>query len=239
MRTTPLAVGLILLCFALPSASAHYLWVALDDTSGEHGVANIYFEEGPAAGNGEYLDRFNKTSKTWFRTVKRIDPQALEADDVRADNKRWLSAKLPQGAPRSVDCYGKFGVYNYGKSKVLLHYYARHLDVSTHEDLHELGRSEHMDLDITPHDSSEAVDLTVRWQGKPAVGRTVYIRGPKQFRKNLETDKNGRVRFAVENPGRYTFRTSVEEATGGREGDEDYDLIRHNATLIMTLPLKE
>ena len=68
---------------------------------------------------------------------------------------------------------------------------------------------------------------------------TVYIRGPQQFRKNLKTDERGAVRFTPSNAGRYTFRSSVEEAISGRDGDQDYSLIRHNGTLIMTLPLQK
>ena len=49
----------------------------------------------------------------------------------------------------------------------------------------------------------------------------------------------GRVRFTPAPAGRYTLRTSVEEATPGREGDDDYSLIRHNCTLIMELPLEK
>jgi hypothetical protein len=92
-------------------------------------------------------------------------------------------------------------------------------------------------LDIVPHDSEGTIELTVLWRGKPAADRTVYIRGPKHFRKNINTDENGRVLFTPTDAGRYTFRTSTEEATPGREGDEDYALIRHNCTMIMRLPL--
>jgi hypothetical protein len=239
MRTTlPLFCFLSLIC-SLPLASAHYLWVTIDDQNGKHGMANIYFEEAPSAGDGHYLDHFTGTSSTWFRSVEQIEPRLLATSDVRGEQTRWLAAKLPMGAPRSVDSYGKFGVYTYGKTKVLLHYYARNLDVRTHEDLHELGRAAHMDLDIVPHDCEEEFELTVLWRGKPAADRTVYIRGPRQFRKNINTDDRGRVRFTPADAGKYTFRTSVEEATPGREGDEDYALIRHNATMIMVLPLEE
>jgi hypothetical protein len=213
--------------------------VVIDQKSGGHGAANVYFEEPPAAGDGHYLDHFTGTSKTWFRSVEQIEPRLIPTADVREGQRRWLAAKLPAGAPRGVDCYGKFGVYQYGQTKVLLHYYARNLDVRTHEDLHELGRAEHIDLDIVPHDHEGDVELTVLWKGEPAADRTVYIRGPNRFRKNINTDGKGRVRFTPADPGSYTFRTSVEENTPGREGDEDYALIRHNATMIVRLPLEK
>ncbi|MFC1596839.1 hypothetical protein ACFL5Q_02725 [Planctomycetota bacterium] len=238
LKSLPLLPLLLGFC-PLPHASAHYLWVTIDDRAGESGTARIVFEESPSAGDGHYLDHFAGTSKTWVRCVEQIEPRLVQTSDIRRGNRRWFEVKLPVGTSRSVDCYGKFGVYSYGKTKVLLHYYARHLDVRTHAGLHELGRAEHMDLDIVPHDSEAEVEVTVLWKGKAAAGRLVYIRGPKQFRKNIKTGEKGHVRFTPAAAGSYTFRTSVEEASPGREGDEDYALIRHNCTLIMELPLEK
>jgi hypothetical protein len=237
---TLLRIVLILVLFgSARQVSAHYLWVVIDRQRGEHGTADIIFEESPAAGDGSYLDHFLGTSKTWFRTVERIKPLRIDSTETRVGKKRWLRAKLPAASPRSIDCYGRFGVYTYGETNVLLHYYARNLDVNTHEDLHEVGRAEQMDLEIVPHDHQDEVELTVLWTGKPAAQRMVHIRGPKKFRKNIKTDANGRVAFVPKHPGRYTFRTSVELPTPGRDGDDEYSLIRHNGTLIMQLPLQK
>jgi hypothetical protein len=137
-----LLLGLLLNVVGLASvASAHYLWVAIEKKSGEGEVANIYFEEGPAPGDGGYLDPIAASAKTWIRTVDSPKPALLKTSEATAPNKRWLTADVAKAAPRSVDCYAKFGVYRYGQTDVLLHYYARHLDVSTHEDLHELSRA--------------------------------------------------------------------------------------------------
>jgi len=79
---------------------------------------------------------------------------------------------------------------------VLLHYYARCLDLSSHEDLHELSTAKHM------------------------------------------TDKSGRTSFKIEQAGSYSFRTNVEVDRAGKDGDDTYQQVRHHATLIMQLPLK-
>ena len=121
---------------------------------------------------------------------------------------------------------------------MLLHYYARCLDLSSHEDLHELSTAKHMTLDIIPHDHGDDLDLQVVWQGKPAAGRTVYVVGPKGFRKNIKTDKSGRTSFKIEQAGSYSFRTNVEVDRAGKDGDDTYQQVRHHATLIMQLPLK-
>lgn len=236
-RTTLfVAMAMILVTWTSPAA-AHYLWVKIGDKA-DNGVANIYFEESASAGDGSYMDHFNKTSKTYFRSVDKISPKMLTVEDIKEKDKRWLSTKIPAGNARGVECYGKFGVYSYGKTDVLLHYYARCLDLTSHEALHELADAKHMALDIVPHDHGENIDLKVVWQGKPAVGRTIFVRGPKGLRKNVKTNKSGIASVKIESDGSYSFRTNIEIDKAGKDGDDTYQQIRHHATLIMQLPLK-
>ena len=213
---------LILSICLLSTASAHYLWVTLDPKTGEQGTANIYFEGGPSAGDGQYLDPFFQRGTTWIRTVDAIEPARLKVTEVKKKDKRWMSAALSAAAPRSIDSYGMWGVYRYGKTDVLLHYYARHLDVSDHEALHDLARAKQMALDIVPHETDGGMELTVLWNGTPAADRTVYMRGPKSFKQNLKTDKKGKVQFKAEAEGRYLLRTSVEEKKSGTQDGKAY-----------------
>ena len=228
-------------CFVLAvsasQACAHYLWVTVDIKSGEHGKTNIYFEGGPGPGDGQYLDPFVERGTTWIRTLGQSEPTELKVEDTKKGDKRWLSGALTAAGPRSIDSYGKWGVYRYGETDVLLHYHARYLDVEDHGDLHELGRAEQMKLDIVPHDDGDQVQLRVLWQGKPAAGRPLAIRGPGGFKQNLKTSQDGYARFEPKAKGRYTFKTSVEEKKAGTDDDKDYQLIRHHGTLIMNLPL--
>lgn len=229
---------LVLSALAAP-ACAHYLWVTIDAKTGEHGTTNVYFEGGPGPGDGSYLDRFVSRGKTWIRTLGQKEPVELKVQDIKKKeaNKRWLSAALTAPGPRSVDSFSTFGVYRYGETDVLLHYYGRNLEVDDHDDLHELGRSKQMLLDFVPHDNAGAMELTVLFEGKPAADRGVTIRGPGGFKKNLKTNDKGRVEFKPEGKGRYWFRTSVEVKESGTDNGETYQLIRHHATMIMNLPL--
>lgn len=234
-RALPLFVVMITACHSL--AQAHYLWIAVEAKPGEHGTAHLYFEEGPAPGDGHYLDPFEKAGKMWVRTIQADKPQQLKMTVSTKPGKKWLSALLPTAAPRSVESYGKFGVYRYGKTDVLLHYYARYLDVKSHEDLHELGKTDELELQIVPHDAEDEMELTVYWRGKRAANVPMVLRGPKKFRKNLKTDEAGNVRFPIKDKGRYTCRTYVEVKKGGKDGDKTYQLIRHHSSLTMDLPL--
>ena len=222
-----------------PAAWSHYLWVSADQLKGEGQVVNLCFEEAPAPGDGHYLDHFIGSSSTTIRTLTHPKPKEIILTELKQKDKRWLQSPLTQTHPKSIDSYGKFGVYAYGKTKVLLHYYARHLDVRSHEALHELGRAEHMNLDLVPHDSEDEVELTLLWKGKPIAERMVFIRGPGGFKKNISTDALGHVTFSPEKDGRYRFRSSVEESIPGEEDGEKYDFIRHNITLLMDLPLEQ
>ena len=220
------------------TSQAHYLWVAVDKTKSGDSVANIYFEESPAPGDGHYLDHFLGTSDVWIRTLRDPQPKAVKAAEAARQDKRWLQVNLPETAEFSVDSYGKFGVYKYGKTNVLLHYYARHLRVASHDAIHELGRAEQLAIDLVPHDVGERLQLTLLWKGKPVADRMVYIRGPKQFRKNMTTDASGRITIEPLTTGRYTFRSSIELPTPGTDDGEPYELIRHNITLVLRLPLE-
>lgn len=238
--TRSLCLSALLASLLLVSpASAHYLWIVIDSGSGDHGTAHLYFEEAARPGDGFYLDPFVKNGKTWIRTIDKINPQSVKMTEVKKEKLRFLTAKLSASAPRGLESYGKFGVYRYGQTDVLLHYYARVLEVDTHEDLHELSKAKHMDLDIVPHDNNDEMRLTVTWKGKTAENRTVYVRGPKGFRVNLKTDEFGSVRFKMKGKGQYSFRTSFQINQGGKEGDKEYSQIRHHATLSMKLPLSE
>ena len=219
------------------AALAHYLWIAVESESGEQGTAHLYFEEGPAPGDGFYLDPFEKHGKMWVRLIGEDKRRDLKMTVSTKPNQKWLSAPLTAPAPRSVESYGKYGVYAYGKTNVLLHYYARFLDVKSHGELHELARTDELELQIVPHDAENEMQLTVYWKGKRAANAPVVIRGPKSFRKNLKTDEAGNVRFPVEKQGRYTCRTYVELKESGKDGGKDYELIRHHSSLTIDLPL--
>lgn len=224
------------LCVLLPNvALAHYLWVDVDASPKGGRVANLYFEESPQPGDGSYLDHFLGKSDVWVRTIEDPSPAPVRATEVKKGENRWMRVDAPLASEFSVDAYGKFGVYQYGKTKVLLHYYARHLSVHSHDAMHELGPAEQMDLDLVAHELGNTVEFTLLWKGEPAADRMVFVRGPNGFRQNVTTDTRGRIEVTRPDAGSLTMRSSVEEQTPGEENGEAYALVRHNITLVMSL----
>ncbi|MEW4486652.1 hypothetical protein AB1L42_01140 [Thalassoglobus sp. JC818] len=238
-KISNIAIAVLTLFLFVEQANAHYLWVIVENDQDDNRVANIYFEEAPSAGDGHYLDHFLGSSDVWVRTISHPNPEPVKATEVKQDKNRWLRVKFSDADEYSIDTYGKFGVYEYGSTKVLLHYYARTLKASSHDAIHELGRAEQLDLDFVPHDIGDQLELTLLWKGKPVSDRMVFIRGPKGFRMNVKTNDRGRVFVEPAEPGRYTFRSSVEEPTPGSDNGEDYELIRHNITILLDLPLEK
>ncbi len=220
------------------TAGAHYLWISVDREPGEMKGTNVYFEEAAKPGDGHYLDHFLGTSDVWIRTMDQPAPDAIKAKEVKAGDNRWMRVALPKSKEYSVDAYGKFGVYEYGTTKVLLHYYARNLCVESHDAMHELGRAEQMDLDLVPHDHGAQIEFTLLWKGKPAPDRMVFVRGPNGLRQNVKTDSKGKIELELPSQGRLTLRSSVEFPTPGKENGEAYEAIRHNITLVMPLDRK-
>nr|AKB95215.1 hypothetical protein [uncultured bacterium] len=225
------------------SVSAHYLWVLIDRETGPNGSVKICFEHGPGPGDGSYLDPFEASAKTSLRTPGMLKPEPLKTVDTRKDAHRWHAAALPAGAPRSIDSYWKFGVYRYGTKDVLLHYYGRNLDITSRDDLKALSRASQMNLDIVISDGSDgsdgALSAQALWMGKPAANRPVEIKGPQGFRQKLTTDADGNVTFRPATAGQYTVRTSVEELEkSGTDNGKTYSMVRHHATMMLRLPLK-
>ncbi|HBE67007.1 MAG TPA: hypothetical protein DDW52_02555 [Planctomycetaceae bacterium] len=233
MKKTTAILGTLVGLLLISGANAHYLWISVDRSAGEWKGTNIYFEESAKPGDGFYMDHFLGKSDVWVRTIEEPLPKPIQAEEVKTGDKRWMRVPLPESDEYSVDAYGKFGVYEYGTKKVLLHYYARNLSVNSHDAMHELGHAEQMKLDLVPHDEGGKIEFTLMWKGKPVADRMVFVRGPDGLRKTVKTNDKGTIELKRPSKGSLTLRSSVEFPTRGNENGEAYEAIRHNITLMI------
>lgn len=235
--TLPALVLLVATTFASP-VSAHYLWVGIDKKTGEHGTVNVVFEHSTKPGDGKYLDPFVERGTTWIRTAASGKAEPLKLEETTGKNTRWLTGPLTASGGRSVDSYGKWGVYRYGKTDVLLHYYARNIDTKSAADLNKVGAARQMNLDIAVAQEGGRVELTAVWQGEPVASQSITVSGPNKFKKTLKTGEKGDVSFVPEKAGQYTIRTTFEQNQGGTDGGKDYQKIRHNFTMLAYLTVE-
>jgi hypothetical protein len=229
-----IAMLALLLLFLLPSAAhAHYLWILVKPQAGEQ-VVDVVFEEATRPGDGRYLDPILERGTTWIRSADRPQARKLEMHETRDGERRWLRASPDAAHPLAVESYVKWGVYRYGQTDALLHYYARYLDSNREGPAATLRRAEKLDLDIVPAGGKpEENEVQVLWKGKPVAGRPIDFRGPRGRREKLTTDAQGRIRISLTEPGIYTLRTSVIENQSGSFQDKDYTQVRHNVTLVV------
>ncbi|MGE0606930.1 MAG: hypothetical protein AB7O62_07545, partial [Pirellulales bacterium] len=201
-----LAVAIQLFSF-VPAASAHYLFLSIDPSAGEHGTMNLFFEEGPQAGDGFYLDPFLQRGKAWLRVAGVEESRPLKLLEVKVEekNQRWAASELAKSDNRAVESYCQWGVYRYGETDVLLHYYGKFVDVETAEQLAEVGQSDNLKLDVRPTWQDGSLSVQVMWDGKPLGGSTIFLRGPG-LNKKVTADEDGNATIKPEKPGRFTLR---------------------------------
>jgi hypothetical protein len=151
-------------------AFAHYPWFLKGQPADKPGTVTMIFEEGPAPGNGEYLDPFIKSATYWLRTTEKNAPTPLEFKPHDKDGKRWLTFSPDAVPAHGIEGYCKWGVYQ-GK---LLHYYVRYLNVTSPEHLAALARAEKLQFDLVPRIEQNEIVVQVLWEGKPAAEKPVH-----------------------------------------------------------------
>jgi len=238
MRSLKIAFNVVMLClFLSSSASAHYMWIVIEPETASVDKAKMYFEHAAAPGDGHYIDHFATGSKMWLQTPGLPKPKQLTLSEAEQGKQKWLEATLEESSPRSVEMYGKFGVYFYRDIPYLLHYYGRFVDVESVNDFKPLSKAEHQDLELRPEWKDGKMQMSLFWKGKPASDNKVVIAGPQKFRQTLTTDANGQILFSPPASGRYYLRSSIEfEKAGTDDDDQDYKFIRHTGTLMFDLP---
>lgn len=213
----------------------HYPWFLPDPEQAPKGTVRFVFEDGLAAGTGEYLGPFIKNATYWLRTTDKKEPTPVSFEEVKKGGKQWLAFPVKTAPGRAIDCYCKWGVYQ-GK---LLHYYARHLDVTSPKELDALARAEKLRFDLVPRVNAGALEIQVLWDGKPSAGKSVLVAGPQQ-RVTLTSDAQGLVRFTPSKAGLYALRTQfIEPEPSGTEDGQGYKGLRQTATLTINWPIGE
>lgn len=226
-------VGFTIVAVSLLSATAqaHFPWIKIDQKQGKQGTVLFYFEHAPKAGDGAYLDPFIERGTFWLTTADG-ESTKIELNDTKEDKLRWLETELSEASPRCIDLYTKWGVYRYGNTDTLLHYYARNIDARDADDVTALAESKHLKLQLQPQLSSGELTVRVTWEGKPLAKQQINLRSPT-VAKNFTTNEDGIAVLPLNRPGNYALRTKVVKKKSGEFLGKDYAEVHHHSTLLM------
>ena len=234
----PLAAACIVTMAA--TASAHFVWVAVETGSSGQPAAHVWFSELAEPDSADLLDKI-ATVKVWSRTADgKSDAQpaakatALKlTKHIEGNGGAWITPVAADAKALSASI--KYGVLTRREQTFLLNYYAKYLEASP-ATLKGLGRDDSLPLDVVPHAGEKGITLEVLYQGKPVAGSEVVIFDPTAKEINAKTDESGKVELDTTRPGLYSIRAKWVVMEAGKEGDKEYPQVNNYCTLALRVP---
>jgi hypothetical protein len=222
-----------MLCLAVRSAEAHFVWVATQDAP-KGSKACLWFAESAEPGEAHLIEKV-KGSKLVLRQLD-DSRSPLELAVVRADETGALEAELKRTDAFALEAACDYGVITRGEQTFRLHYYAKHLSVRNEDDCTRLGRTESHALDIVPYRSAKGWAVRVLFQGQPAAKAELVVHTPSGKELTPQLDAAAECQLPDAEAGLYAFRAGMrQEAGAAKEGAADTPA-RHYATLTIRLP---
>lgn len=228
---TRLLLGVVAALLAAGSqAQAHFPWVAVE----KDGQVHVWFSELAEPDNADLLDRITKIN-VWTRSGM-SEKQALGGLSKQAADGGGgaLVAKAPSGTS-AVSAAISYGVLDRGGDRFRLEYHAKYLDGKA-ADFKALSRDEGLKFDLVPEKNDKAYDLTVLFDGKPAVGADVVIFDSTAAETKATTDGKGHVSAPITKPGLYSIRAKWVVKEAGKLGDQEYPQVNYYCTLALRVP---
>ena len=227
MQLTRLIIATLLVS---TSVMAHSLWVLAE---GER--IEVVFEHSMNPGEGAYNQDILAKGETWVRTPG-SGKHRVELSEVGPKDGRYMVGTTDRQAPRSVEHYCLFGIYQ-GR---LDYFYGKYLDVGSPAELSSLAAAEGHTIDIVLKALRDSLEVRVLWEGRPLEGHRIAVIDPTGKETKLRTGDDGVLRFQPKEPGCYGFWSVVvdDENKGVHEGVR-YTGAMHSATASVEWPLSE
>lgn len=235
MRLASYSVAPLLLAAAFcttPTASAHFVWLAVEKDSGGQPTANVWFSELAEPDSAELLDRIAAVN-VWSRTASGPGPQISLTKKIAAGGGAWVGP-APAGTS-ALSAFINYGVLKRGEQSFLLHYHAKYLDAAA-KDLKALAREDKLAFDIVPTLAGNKISLEVLFRGKPAAEAEVVILDPTAQESTAKTDAAGRLALDNLKAGLYSIRAKWIVKEAGKAGDQEYPQVNHYSTLALRVP---
>jgi hypothetical protein len=229
-------LGVIVFTASTPFASAHNLFVLIEEQANSADVVDVIFEHSPYPGKGTYNGPLIERGKTWVASLDGNTKSLPRLDEKRRLGKKFLQTRIETEGPRAIIHSCQWGVYK-GR---LDFFHGKYLDVDSPEQLDRLAVTEALPLDMVPKIDGSALEVAVVKDGRPIANGKIWIWSPDGKENQRPADDNGR--FRIEKPlvGTYSFAAihTDPEPEGDFQG-ESYKGVMHGTTVSLRLPLGE
>ena len=227
-------LGVFLFTASAPVASAHNLYVLIEQQSGSADLVDVIFEHSPYPGKGTYNGPLIERGKTWVTPLEGKTVDLAKLKEKRRLGKRFLQTQTESNGPRAIIHSCKWGVYK-GR---LDYFHGKYLDVQNAQQLDRLAVTETLPLDLVPKIVGGALQVAVIKDGQPVTGGKIWIWSPDGKETQHPTDDQGRFRIEKPLDGTYSFAAlhTDPKPTGDFNG-EAYEGVMHGTTVSLRLPL--
>ncbi len=227
-------LGVFVFTTFTPIASAHNLYVLIEEQSDSADLVDVIFEHSPYPGKGTYNGPLIERGKTWVASLDGKTKSLPKLEEKRRLGKKFLQTRTETEGPRAIIHSCKWGVYK-GR---LDYFHGKYLDVDSPEQLERLSVTETLPLDLVPKIDGSAFEVAVVKDGQPVANDKIWIWSPDGKETCKATDDQGRLR--IEKPLDGTYSLAAIHTDPEPEGDfqgESYKGVMHGTTVTFRLPL--
>ena len=229
-----LLLGVIVAAFSTATASAHNLYVLIEEIPDSADSVDVIFEHSPYPGKGTYNGPLIERGKTWVASLDGKTTPLPNLKEKRRLGKKFLQTQTETEGPRAVIHSCQWGVYK-GR---LDYFHGKYLDVDSTDQLNRLAATEVLPLDLVPKIEGGTLEVAVVKDGQPVANGKIWIWSPDGKETQHPTDDQGRFRIEKPLDGTYSFAAihTDPEPEGDFQG-EPYKGVMHGTTVSLRLPL--
>ena len=229
-------LGVLLLAASSPIASAHNLYVLVEEQSDSTDLVDVIFEHSPYPGKGTYNAPLIERGKTWVASPDGKTVALATLQEKRRLGKKFLQTQTDLKGPRAIIHSCQWGVYK-GR---LDYFHGKYLDVKNAEQLDRLAVTKALPLDLVPKLNAGALEVAVIKDGQPVANGKIWIWSPDGKETRQPTDDDGRFRIEKPLQGTYSFAAiHTDPDPDGEFQGESYKGVMHGTTVSLRLPLSE
>jgi hypothetical protein len=227
-----LVLGTVIWAFLAAEARAHFLFINIRQPAEAGRIAEIYFNDLPAAGDSKLIDKVSQT-RLWLLSGS-AEPREVKVHKG-ADR---LRAILPASGTVTLIGECEYGVLaRPNQAPFLLRYYPKAIAGSLKE-LSHLSPTHKTPVEIVGMIDNDSLQLALLRSDQPVPDVEFTILDAKQTNEKIKADSSGHITWKPKAPGRYAVYARAMTKNPGELNGQKYDEIREYATLSFNWPLE-